>query len=199
MRFMMKRVRTATFVDAAITIVLALCFLLIPVEIASTLAIISGILLLCSAVSDAFRYFSGGDYAIYLRGTLYSAIIKAVLAIFLFTHTDTVVNLIGSIFSIIVILNGIGSLQEAMELRRIRLSGWFIHCLLSILIIFGGIVLLLTPFGGISTMLAITGWLLLLDGVSELVLAFRLKNISNQLAQTAEEIHRAISQSIMYQ
>lgn len=189
MKELWKRIRINAVINAVLTVLVGILFITNPYATGTTLAAAIGIVILCSGVIDIIRYFSAREAAYFLQGSLFAGVIKAVIGIFLFTHTDKLLELFAYIFSVIIIVNGINCLQGAIQLKQVRVKGWMLHIILSAAIIAGGVIMFFTPFGTAVTAIVIAGYFLVIDGVTELVTVIRVRKIGKEFVKSAKQFY----------
>ena len=73
---------------------------------------------------------------------------------------------------VLVIISGIVKLQEAMDMMKVRVSGYVPMLLISILSLVFGVVILLNPFATAELLFRIIGIALIYNAVSDLLTVF---------------------------
>lgn len=197
MKELFKRIRINAVINAILTVFVGILFIVNPYATGTTLAVLIGIVILCSGIIDIIRFFSAREAAYFLQGSLFAGVIKAVIGIFLFTHTDKMLELFAYIFSVIIIVNGINCLQGAIQLRQVKVRGWMIHMILSAAIIAGGIIMFFTPFSTAVTAIVITGYFLVIDGVTELVTVIRVRKVGKEFVRSAKQFYDELEGDII--
>lgn len=197
MKELFKRIRINAVINAVLTVFVGILFIVNPYAAGTTLAVLIGIAILCSGIIDIIRFFSAREAAYFLQGSLFAGVIKAVIGIFLFTHTDKMLELFAYIFSVIIIVNGINCLQGAIQLRQVKVRGWMIHMILSAAIIAGGIIMFFTPFSTAVTAIVIAGYFLIIDGVTELVTVIRVRKVGKEFVRSAKQFYDELEGDII--
>lgn len=194
-----KRLRYRAILNAVLTIVIGLMFIINPYGVTSSIAVVAGIIILCNGIFDIAGYISTSGYGYLMRGGLLSGILKCILGIFIFTHTDAMVALFSYIFSFFIILNGINCLESAMQLKRAGIGGWGVNAALSILVIAAGTGVLFFPIGAASTAAVGIGVILVADGVNELFTVYRMKKIGKEFYRSFRDMKDEIDGNIIDQ
>lgn len=172
-----EKIRINAAMNSILLIIVGLMFWINPVGSSSMIISIVGIAVVVSGISDLIRYFSARDYVGFGNSALVTGIIKLVLGCYTYTHTGTLISLFSYIISIFILVSGINSMENAMQLRRSNVRGWLVSAILAGLVIFYGIYMLFRPFGAASAAMSIVGIVLLVQGVTDLIAINRMKHI----------------------
>ncbi|MCD8023855.1 MAG: DUF308 domain-containing protein [Lachnospiraceae bacterium] len=192
-----KKIRVNLTVNAILTILVGILFVVNPTGTTGTIALIAGIAILVSGIIDISRYVSGRDYALMMSGSLFGGVIKCVLGLFMITHTGTIITLLTYILSVFVIIGGVNCLENATQLKKANVSGWAVNMVLSVLILIAGIWMLFYPFDAVSTAITIVGVILIADGLNELFTSWRMKKIGRDFRQTMKDIQDEMNDNII--
>lgn len=195
----LKKLRVNAIVNGVLTILMGLLFLIFPYSASSTVAVIAGIVVLCIGIFDVLRYFSAGGYSYYVHGSLFIGIVKIVLGIFIFTHTDTMVALFSYIFSIFIIVSGVTCMENSVQLKQAGVSGWLLTLLLSVVVTAAGISMLFHPVGAASTAAVMIGIILLVNGATELLTLYQLKKVRKDFFRAWKDIQDEIDGNVIDQ
>ena len=193
----LKKLRVNAILNGVLTILMGLLFIIFPYSAGSIVVVIAGIAVLCIGIFDILRYFTAGGYSYYVRGSLFMGVVKIVLGIFIFTHTDIMLALFSYVFSIFIIVSGVSSMENSVQLKQAGLSGWLLTMVLSVLVTAAGIVMLFHPIGAASTASMLIGVILLADGATELLTLYQLKKIKKDFFRTWKEIRDEIDGNII--
>lgn len=184
-------------VNAILTVFIGILFVLNPSGTGSTIALIAGIAILVSGIGDIVRYISDREYGLFVSGSLFGGIIKCVLGIFAITHTGTIITLLSYILSVFVIVSGVNCLESSTQLKKANVSGWAVNMLLSVIILGAGIFMLFFPFDAASTAIMIVGIILVVDGLTELFTAWRMKKIGREINRAMKDIQDEMDGNII--
>ena len=190
MKDFFNRVRAGMLLDAVLTIAMGVCFCVVPEETMTTLFKVAGVLFLVDGVFNIVEYFSAEADAQHLRGNLYGAAIKLSGALLFLIHSEEMVGVSGYIFSVVLMVNGIASVQISTELKRLEASGWVVHCIVAVVTIAFGVLLAVNPFATARAMFVAIAASLLLDGCNELIAGIRLKLARRKLEKLAQCAHK---------
>jgi len=192
-----KKIRVNMTVNAVLTILIGILFVLNPGGTGSTIALIAGIAILVSGIGDIIRYISDREYGFLMSGSLFGGVIKCVLGLFAVTHTGTIITLLTYILSVFVIIGGVNCLESSIQLKKAHVSAWGLNMALSAVILAAGIFMLFFPFDAASTAIIIVGVILIADGLNELFTSWRMKKIGKEFGRTIKEIKDEIDGNII--
>ncbi|MCD8104854.1 MAG: DUF308 domain-containing protein [Lachnospiraceae bacterium] len=183
-----KKIRMNLVVNALLTVLVGILFVLNPAGTGGTIALIAGIAILISGIGDIIRYISDRDYGFLVSGSLFGGVIKCILGLFAITHTGTIITLLSYILSVFVIIGGVNCLENSMQLKHALVSGWVVNMVLSAAILAAGIFMLFFPFDAASTAIIIVGIILIADGLNELFTAYRMRRIGKDFVRSMKDI-----------
>ncbi len=141
----------------------------------ATLAVIGslfGAYLLVSGIFNIIRAFSSNNDRALL---IITGILSIVLAIYCFKSLANSTQLLALFIGFAWLFRGIIELVVGIKAKGIEGRGWLISG--GILMIIGALVLFFYPLGSLSTLVWISGIMLILLGISEIVGAFQMKNL----------------------
>ncbi len=180
----LKRGRIVT---ALLAVVLGVLFVVMPEASADALAAVSGILLLLAGVVSLAVFLFYGIVA--GNRLLISAIVLVLAGIFCLVHPGAVQTVLSAIFGMLIILDGSQFLAAAIECARVKMKGWFLMLLLSLLVIvFGGIVLL----GSFDAFMVFVGISLVADGICKLIITCAFSRRINEAKKKMNEMRNTI-------
>ncbi|MCD7842512.1 MAG: DUF308 domain-containing protein [Lachnospiraceae bacterium] len=192
-----KKIRVNLTVNAVLTILIGVLFVLNPTGTGGTIALIAGIAILISGITDIIRYVSDREYGFLMSGSLFGGVLKCILGLFAVTHTGTIITLLSYILSVFVIIGGVNCLENATQLKRAEVSGWAVNMALSVAILIAGIFMLFFPFDAASTAITIVGIILIADGLNELFTAHRMRKINGDFKKVMKDIRDEFDDNII--
>ena len=136
----------------------SLCYLL-----AGTLALIGVIEIITFAVTKVEDLIASGSYSLAI------GIILLVLAVFVIVQKELVVSLIPFIFGLMIAINGIISIQHAINLKRLQYGSGNATLILAVAIAIFGIVISMFPFKSVETLFLLIGIGLVVSGVFDII------------------------------
>ena len=194
-----KKWRASAVVNALLTILIGLLFVINPYGASSTIAVVAGVIIFCNGILDIIRYVKTDGYAYFVRGSLFTGVMKCVLGIFIFSHTDTMLALFSYIFSIFIIINGVTFMENASQLRWAGVNGWMLNMILAVVITVAGVIMLFKPISAASSAAIFVGIILIVNGITELFTIYQLKKIGKEFYRTVKDMKDEIDGNIIDQ
>ncbi len=180
----LKRGRIVT---ALLAVALGVLFVVMPEASADALAALSGILLLLAGAVSFAVFLRYGIVA--GNRMLIAAIVLALAGIFCLVHPVAVQTVLGVIFGMLIIIDGSQFLAAGIECARVKMKGWLLMLLLSLLIVvFGGIVLL----GSFDAFMVFVGIALIADGICKLIITCAFSYRINEAKKRLNEMRNTI-------
>ncbi|MGN1188196.1 MAG: HdeD family acid-resistance protein [Lachnospiraceae bacterium] len=164
------KIRKDVVLSSIIYLVLGLILLFRP---GTALVTIVDVLAIMTAVMGVIRlvtYFARKDAI--ADGALIKGILYLILAAVLYFGAGFIISIVPIIMGVLVIISGIVKLQEAMDMMKVRVSGYVPMLLISILSLVFGVVILLNPFATAELLFRIIGIALIYNAVSDLLTVF---------------------------
>lgn len=115
-------------------------------------------------------------------------VILCALGVWLMTSPDSVIILIQYIFGAVLVFHGLLDLKAVFVLMRQRYANWWADLLLALVTAGLGAMVLLNPFGTFAALVVLIGVALVFDGVSDLVIIFRLSRSYKAVERRAAEL-----------
>lgn len=176
----LNKVKISIWINALSAIVIGILFLINPQESFQIITILAGIIITFTGIVDFIYYFSGWLDVYFMKNTLLSGILKCVLGIFVLTHISMMTTFFSYIFSLYIIISALYCLEAYTFIKSmISYSLTFDYVVVTILIFTGLAMFFLAPSTVISSSVVI-GILFLINGISNLFIAFRLTRIIKQ-------------------
>lgn len=180
----LKRGRIVT---ALLAVVLGVLFVVMPEASANALAAISGILLILAGIVSLAVFLRYGIVA--GNRMLISAIVLALAGIFCLVHPAAVQTVLCVIFGMLIVIDGSQFFAAGIECARVKMKGWFLMILLSLLIVvFGSIVLL----GSFDAFMILVGIALVADGICKLIITCAFSRRINEAKKKMNEMRNTI-------
>ena len=164
----LNKVKTSIWINALSAIIIGILFLINPQESFQMITIIAGIIITATGILDFIYYFNGWLDIYFMKNTLLSGFLKCLLGIFVLTHIPLMTTFFSYIFEAYTFIKSM-----------ISYSLTFDYVVVTILIFTGLAMFFLAPSTVISSSFVI-GILFLINGISNLFIAFRLTRIIKQ-------------------
>ena len=189
----LNKVKTSIWINALSAIIIGILFLINPQESFQMITIIAGIIITATGILDFIYYFNFEEKDLpifdetsrwldiyFMKNTLLSGFLKCLLGIFVLTHIPLMTTFFSYIFSLYIIVSALYCFEAYTFIKSmISYSLTFDYVFVTILIFTGLAMFFLAPSTVISSSFVI-GILFLINGISNLFIAFRLTRIIKQ-------------------
>lgn len=191
MKDFLERTKLMTELVAVLMIILGVMLLLNPQEavlmvcrLSGVILAVTGLVFLLMSLNNRRGVERGGGLDIFL--TILGILLLA-LGLFIVFRPEVVVGFAGILFAVILFVHGIGDLREMQTVKQLGYSRWWISLLCAVVTFVMGLIVLVSPLGSAALMVRIAGIFLILDGISDLYLAFRVITLRKRF-ETYEEM-----------
>ena len=153
-------------ITAALTLVLGLIFFFRPGATMAFFARICGILLIVYAVTEFIGKkdrIKDGD-----NKDLIIALVAGILGLVFLWSPGFLISILPALIGIYLILDGGLAVKEAIDAKRIGVSGADVALVLSIIKLVCGIIILCRPFGSVRLFMRVIGVILIYSGITHL-------------------------------
>ena len=176
----LNKVKMSIWINALSAIAIGILFLINPQESFEVVTIIAGIIITATGIIDFIYYLNGWLDIYFMKNTLLSGFLKCLLGIFVLTHIPLMTTFFSYIFSLYIIVSALYCFEAYTFIKSmISYSLTFDYVAVTILIFTGLAMFFLAPSTVISSSFVI-GILFLINGISNLFIAFRLTRIIKQ-------------------
>ena len=155
---------------------LALCYLLagaffvlFPGTAAVTIVRVIAIAALVVGIIKIVEFFSAQKYEKPLSNSLTGGVVLCALAVFMLIQPQVIVSIIYVIIGVALIIDGIISIQSAIDLRHFQGSKDWILPLFGAVTLILGIIVLFNPFSSAEALILTSGIFMMIGGIGDLV------------------------------
>ena len=145
MKQFFQDVKNSFLLSAAVSIILGIVLIVYPVKTSLLICYIAGALLLFGGVVALIRYIASRGEPFFFRYDLFVALVLILFGCFVIFESDLVIAFIPVVIGIILLANGLLSIQKAFNLKKTGLEKWWLEFLLALLTSVLGIILRLMP------------------------------------------------------
>ena len=146
-----------------------------------------GIILIAvpGVIENALRYILGGGLAVFgifevvsvfVRpngllsvGRMIPGILSLTVGLVFFFQRETFLALIWMLMGVALLIDSVYKLQYAFELKSAKVTSWWVNLLASLTALILAVVLIIRPLENEAAMSALSGWLILSNGVLDLI------------------------------
>lgn len=161
----LKKIKWDSIVISILSVVLGILAIVMPSSLGNVLCYIFGSILIVIGMTEIVRYFMVdrlfGGYALFL------GMILTILGIFCLTSTSLVQGIITVLFGLFILIDSLNSLTDSVICARMKVKGWVLMLILSLITAVLGVVVM---FGTFDIIMIIAGCSLILEGVRNLVI-----------------------------
>lgn len=169
MKSFLNNIRKNSIFALAGFVVLGILLVIFPDKVANIAGYISGALGIGFGVTKIIGYFSKSPEKKVTVFGLTIGIIFALAGIYIITRPHVVSNFIVSVFGVIIMVDGISKMKNALNLKKSGMKNYLAIFITATVELVLGIVFIINPGLGLHTMLRIIGVVLIIAGVSNLV------------------------------
>lgn len=190
----LKKLKWNVIISSVIYVALGVILLIWPEMTAKNICYVVGVISIAVGVVNLIDYIRK-DYSVdEYRYNLVYGMVFILLGIFIFVKVETVISIIPVLLGFAVTISGLLKFQNAVDLVRMKYSGWGIVMIVSILNIAFGIVLIMNPFASAMILFICIGIGMIYSGVSDLIATIML---SRSIKSVGREIEKAQNQNVV--
>lgn len=142
--------------------------LLYPGSVVRVIGYICGIILLVYGVMHTVIYFREQTPGYGSRYDLVKGVIGIVSAVIVFARPGVLSGILFFILGVVIILDSIGKLQNALDLRKLGYQNWWLMMTVAILMAVMGVLILCNPFGTAAMLVSFAGAVLVVNACVDL-------------------------------
>ena len=169
MKSFLNNIRKNSIFALAGFVVLGILLVIFPDKVANIAGYIAGALGIGFGVTKIIGYFSKSPEKKVTVFGLTIGIIFALAGIYIITRPHIVSNFIVSVFGVIIMVDGISKMKNALSLKKSGMKNYLAIFITATVELVLGIIFIINPGLGLHTMLRIIGVVLIIAGVSNLV------------------------------
>lgn len=163
---MFRHLKASMFVMQLVYLALGLALVFAPDMSARVLCYACGAALAVVGLLAVWRFAAARqERLLFAWFSLVYGVLFTVLGIFLLVQPDTVLTVLPAVFGVFVLLDSLGRIQNALELRRAGLVRWWGMLFFALLSVVLGVLILINPFAALTTTVRVIGAVLLIESV----------------------------------
>ncbi len=172
-------------ISSVFYVLLGLCLILIPTQTVDVICkVVFGLILIGVGIYHIYIYIRGKAAATIMD--LLSGVVVFVLGVFLFMTPSIVMKLLPWLLGAFVLVDSLWKLKGAFLLKKGGQKAWSALFVSSLVFIALGIVILFGRFPKIMTLLIFAGWVLVCNGVADIILFIVMKLGLKKIAKRVE-------------
>lgn len=154
-----------SIIVSVLMVIIGIVFIAMPIASGVTLCLIVGWILIAMGVVSILGFIIYGR--VFAGVSLVFGIILLLCGAFCLTNPGVVLSMVTVIFGALVVIDAASSLSDGIMCQRAGVPGGIPLIIISVLLMILGIGVIFGPF---DTVVVFLGWLLLADGIIDLVL-----------------------------
>lgn len=166
-----KKIKWAYITVSVFMIILGILLIIFPKISALTLCCVIGTLITLFGIVKLIGYFSKDLYQLAFQFDLAFGILALIAGILILIHPVNVIKMIPVILGVIILVDGVFKLQTTYDAKRFGLLYWWWILILAIVTSVCGLFLIVDPFKGAISLMALMGITLTVDGIQNLCIA----------------------------
>lgn len=180
-----SRILKGQITTSVIYILLGLCLILMPVKTVNVICkVVFGVMMIAAGFYHVMIYVREKENATPLD--MFSGAILLVFGGFLFFNPQIVVKVLPILLGAFILIDSIWTLQGCLRLKKRKCGEWKFLLMGSLVFIGLGITLVINPFTVVKYTIIFAGWILLCNGVVDLIFLFVLRR---GLKRIVEEVN----------
>lgn len=184
-----RRMGIVTIVHGIVILFAGILFCIRPFAATGVLSVIIGIALLLSGAMMIIHYLSDRKMSVLFdRGSLVIGIILLVLGAFILLNRDQTTEIFAYVFGLFIIVDAISKIENAIMMSRLKVQGWFPVLILALLMVAAAVYMLLNAEAAILTLSVWIGASLIIEGITSIYSALRVKAVGHNLYRTAKDV-----------
>ena len=163
-----KRYEKSSIITSILMLIVSILLILMPETILNSIVVLLGIAALLDGILHSISYIITDKEMKAFSNELFFGILEIMTGGLLFLFKANIINIFPVIIGIWIIIAGVTKFQLAFNLRGID-SKWIVVLLSSIISIILGILIILNPFSTVMTITVISGIILLITEICNLI------------------------------
>lgn len=182
-----KKVKWDSIIISILTLVIGILCVAMPDRAGDVLCIVFGSFLIGMSIGLFVRYFTVDR--LFGEHLIISAIAMFILGIFCLVYPNSLQGILTVLFGLFIVMDSVSSLTDSIYCAKVKIRGWSVLFVLSILTACLGISVMFSNF---DTVMIFAGCSLIIEGVKRFVLTLvyshKIKQAKKQLFGNTVEI-----------
>lgn len=179
-----KTNKLALFIAPVLTVIVGLILVFNSVAATVMICRIIGIILLMSGLFFTGASLLNMDSPVQ-KFNLVPGLIQLAIGLFITIRPDKIVGFFTIVIGVIVLVQSFNILEHGLETKYLGYKQWWITALFAIVMAVLGIVIIVNPFGAVSAAMKFTGFVLIIQGITDAVTRYRADKVIEKLKKQA--------------
>lgn len=174
MKRFLKTMKWKMMIFGILTVIIGVAITIYPNAAAKAICyIIAGVLAVAGAIS-CIMYALSKEKDAAMTSTLILGVVELATGIIIFLNAKSFIDFIGIVFAGILIVHAINDIVQIINIKKMGYNTGKIPVISALLGIVLACVVFMRPFEAFSVFMVFAGISLILDGVSEIIIAFKV-------------------------
>ncbi len=179
-----KTNKLALFIAPVLTVIVGIILIANSVQATVVICRVIGIILLMSGL-----FFTGASLlnmnSPVQKFNLVPGLIQLLLGLYITIRPDRIVGFITIVIGVVVLVQSFGILEHGLETKFLGYKIWWVTALFAVVMAVLGIVIIINPFGAVSVAMKFTGFVLIIQGITDAITRYRADKIIEKLKKQA--------------
>lgn len=179
-----KTNKLALFIAPVLTVIVGIILIANSVQATVVICRVIGIILLMSGL-----FFTGASLlnmnSPVQKFNLVPGLIQLLLGLYITIRPDRIVGFITIVIGVVVLVQSFGILEHGLETKFLGYKIWWVTALFAVVMAVLGIVIIINPFGAVSVAMKFTGFVLIIQGITDAIIRYRADKIIEKLKKQA--------------
>ena len=162
--------RVPTLGLCIVELIIGVLLLINPTGFTRAIIILAGLILLAVGLIKAIPYFTNSNEA--TKSEMISGVVEAVIGLFLILCSGwiiSLINLLTTLFGIAVVVVGVSKIAQMRNMSKMGFGNTKVMALSAVVTIICGVLIVINPFDGVSTIWIFLGITLIVEAVLDLI------------------------------
>lgn len=195
MKSLFKAMKWNMILFGAITTAIGAVIVAYPDAAAKTMCLVIGWVLILTGAFSLGVYFKNKKSDIQSPISLIVGAVELGCGIFIAFNSKAFVGFLGIIFAILLLAHSINDIVQAVNIKKMGFTTWKGSALVGVVGVLLAILILYNPFSTFAALMMLVGIALVLDGVSDILIAIRVGRCAKEYAK-AQEFQERVENSV---
>ncbi len=162
-----KGMKWQSMLTAALFVIMGIVLIVYPETTAETMCYVVGIAGVVIGIFTVLAYVFRDVQKNYYRNDFIVGMMEILLGAFILYKADLIIELIPCVLGMLVVISGIGKLQNCIDLRQMKSGDGLPFLIMAVVIMVFGILLVIDPFDDTEVLYILIGVGLLVSGITD--------------------------------
>ncbi len=184
----MRSFKIRSIIISLVYLLMGIVLLIFPDKVAELIAYVFAALIFLLGIFFVVCYMKEDAFAISPRRNLMWGLILIIASVFCMLNINFLIGIIPQLMGLMVVINGLGKLQDSFDLYRTHNPGGTVILIFSIIVTAFGVLLLINPFGAVKLFYILVGIAMIVSGVTDIITVVVISRALKNAVQDATAI-----------